>query len=154
VKELFPIYKEINTYPYLLDNSVEGNPDDIPPDAINKKTREIAFEYFKKQISEIDRIYHDLKGTGKTSTQLEDIVSASCFSRIDNLLIKNNISQYGKFDSENNTVQLITNEAKENDFYDLYNFAAINTILNGGQVYVLDGEQMPDGEDILAIYRF
>jgi hypothetical protein len=154
VKSLFPLYKEINTYPNLLENNIEGNPDDASPDSIKNSACNIASEYFYKQLDEINRMYHDLKGTGKTSTQLEDIVSASVFSRVENLLIKKNISQYGTFDAEENKVILATEGNGEKDTYELYNFAAINSIENGGQVYVLDEDQMPDGEDIIAIYRF
>jgi len=67
------------------------------------------------------------------------------------LLIKKNVSQWGDFNAEENKVHL----AEEgNGQYDLYNFAAANTISNGGQVYVLEEDQMPDGEDIIAMYRF
>ncbi len=154
VKELFPLYKEINTYPYLLETNVEGNPDDLSDDLIKNSALEIVSGYFHNQIDDINKIYHDLKGTGKTSTQLEDIVSASVFSRVENLLIKKNVYQYGTFDVEENNVQLAAEEHDQKGTYDLYNFAAINTIKNGGQVYVLDEEKMPDGQDIIAMYRF
>lgn len=154
VKELFPLYKEINTYSYLLETNVEGNPDDLSADLIKNRALEVVSGYFHNQIDNINKLYHDLKGTGKTSTQLEDIVSASVFSRIENMLIKENICQYGNFNAEENKVQLVAEGNGQKDAYDLYNFAAINTIANGGQVYVLDEEQMPDGEDIIAMYRF
>lgn len=154
VKELFPLYKEVNTYSNLLEKSVEGNPDDASPDSIKNSALDIASEYFYKQLDNINSMYHDLKGTGKTSTQLEDIVSASAFSRVENLLLKKNVSQYGRFDAEENKVQLVNKGNGEKGIYDLYNFAAISTIANGGQVYVLDEDQMPDGEDIIAMYRF
>jgi hypothetical protein len=154
VKELFPIYREINTYPYLLEKNIEGNPDEITPDLIHKNAWNIAKDYFDNQLEVINRMYHDLKGTGKTSTQLEDIVSAACFSRVENLLIKKNVSRPGKFDAEENKVYLPEEGNEHYDQYDLYNFAAINTISNGGQVYVLAEEQMPDGEDIIGMYRF
>jgi hypothetical protein len=70
---------------------------------------------------------------------------------VEQLLIKNNITQFGNFDPEENRVYL-AEEGKGQ--YDLYNFAAIKTISNGGKVYVLDDEHMPDGENIVALYRF
>jgi hypothetical protein len=70
------------------------------------------------------------------------------------LLIKKNVYQYGTFDAEENKVHLAAEENGQKGICDLYNFAAINTITNGGQVYVLDEEQIPDGEDIIAMYRF
>ncbi|MFW6173761.1 MAG: hypothetical protein ACOC5T_08455, partial [Elusimicrobiota bacterium] len=146
VNELFPLYKEINTYPYLLDKYIEGNPDEIAPDSIKKNAWDIASDYFYNQLENISNTYHDLKGTGKTSTLLEEVVSAAYFSRVENLLIKKNAYQYGKFDSEENKVYLADEDNGENNQYELYNFAAINTVSNGGQVYVLEEDQMPDGE--------
>ena len=154
VKALFPLYKEINTYPYLLEKNVEGNPDDVSSDSIKNSAWDIASEYFHKQLDDINKTYHDLKGTGKTSTDLEDIVSAASFSRVDTLLVKKNIAQYGLFESEENKVLIAEDGNEQQNNYDLYNFAAINTVSNGGQVYVLDEDKMPDSEDVVAIYRF
>lgn len=154
VKDIFPIYREANSYPYLLETSVEGNPDDANSDSIQKSSWNIVSDYFKKQLEDIHKIYHDLKGTGKTSIQLEDIVSAAYFSRVEHLLIKKNAFQLGKFDAEDNRVYLVEEGNGKFGQYDLYNFAAISTISNGGQVYVLEEEEIPDGEDIVAIYRF
>ena len=151
VRDLVPIYLEVNSYPYLLKETIEGNPDECSPDIIHKNALPIASDYFHSQLDNISSVYHDLKGTGKTSTQLEDIVSAAYFSRVEQLFIKSNTSQIGYFDPEENRVYLTEEGWK---LCDLYNLAAIKTISNGGQVFVLDGEKMPDGEDIIAFYRF
>jgi len=152
VKDLFPLYREVNSYAYLLEKNIEGNPDESTPDSISRSTCNIVSDYFRdQQLEGITRIYHDLKGTGKTSIQLEDIVSTSYFGRVEHLLIKKNVSQWGDFNAEENKVHLLE---EGNGQYDLYNFAATNTISNGGQVYVLEEDQMPDGEDIIAMYRF
>ena len=151
VKDLVPIYLEVNSYPYLLKETIEGNPDECTPDIIHKNALPIASDYFHSQLDNISSSYHNLKGTGKTSTQLEDVVSAAYFSRVEQLFIKSNTSQIGYFDPEENRVYL-TEESWQ--LCDLYNLAAIKTISNGGQVFLLDEEKMPDGEDIIAFYRF
>ena len=151
VKDLVPIYLEVNSYPYLLKETIEGNPDECSPDIIHKNALPIASDYFHSQLDNISSSYHNLKGTGKTSTQLEDVVSAAYFSRVEQLFIKSNTSQIGYFDPEENRVYL-TEESWQ--LCDLYNLAAIKTISNGGQVFLLDEEKMPDGEDIIAFYRF
>jgi hypothetical protein len=51
---------------------------------------------------------------------------------------------------DKNEIKLMGN----NKDYDLYNFAAVQTIKNGGNVYSLTKEEMPENEDILAIYRY
>lgn len=154
VKDLFPIYREVNSYPYLLENYIEGNPDETAPDSINRSAWDAVKDYFRNQLEDINKIYNDLKGTGKTSTQLEDIVSASNFSRVEYLLIKKNGPVFGRFDPEENKVYLEEEGNGQLNQYDLYNFAANKTISHGGHVYVLDEEEMPDGENIVAMYRF
>lgn len=151
VKDIFSSYSEVNSYPYLLGDSVEGNPDETPQDTIIKSTLPIASKYFDSQIDDINQVYHNIKGIGKTSTHLEEIVSAAYFSRVEQLLVKSNASQSGNFNPDENKVSLATEGEGE---YNLYNFAAINTIANGGQVYVLDEGKMPDKENIIAFYRF
>jgi hypothetical protein len=151
VKDLVPIYLEVNSYPYLLRETMEGNPDECSPDIIHKNALPIASDYYHSQLDNISSVYHDLKGTGKTSNHLEDIVSAAYFSRVEQLFIKSNTSQIGYFDPEENRVYLTEEGWK---LCDLYNLAAIKTISNGGKVFVLDGEKMPDGEDVIAFYRY
>jgi hypothetical protein len=43
---------------------------------------------------------------------------------------------------------------KNNKDYDLYNYAAVETIKNGGNVFSIEKTEMPEDEDILAIYRY
>ena len=140
------MYSEINS-PIVEEAWEESRWDSS--DIITKHLS-IVSKYFDSQIDGIDK--HTItKGTGKTSTHLEEIVSAAYFSRIEQLLVKNNISQNGIFDPDENKVSI---ESEGEDQYNLYNFAAIRTIANGGQVYVLDEEKMPDNENIIAFYRF
>mgnify|MGYP006291779577 FL=1 len=43
---------------------------------------------------------------------------------------------------------------KNNKDYDLYNYAAVETIKNGGTVFSIGKEEMPGKSDISAIYRY
>lgn len=154
VKDLFPLYREINNYPYLFDKNIEGNPDETNPNTIHDLSWNIVKGHFQSQVEEIYKLYHNIKGTGKTSTLLDEIVSAAYFSRVENLLIKKHVFQFGDFDSEENKVHLEEDGRLRYNQYDLYNYAAIKTLSNGGQVYVLEENEMPDGENMIAFFRF
>lgn len=154
VKDIFSTYSGINTYPYLMKEGIEGNPDEVSADTILKSVFPLTSDYFHNQLDEIVNAYHNVKGTGKTSVQFEKIVSAAYFKRVEQLIIKNNVSQFGYFDVEENIAHIDERADEEKDVYDLYNFAAINTIANGGQVYILNEDKMPDNENIIAFYRF
>jgi len=151
VKDIFATYSAINTYPFLLKDNMEGNPDECTTDLVLKGSAPLVADYFDKQLDDIINTYHNVKGTGKTSAQLEEIVSAAYFSRVEQLIVKNNAFQSGNFDPEENKVRFMERGLGQ---YNLYNFAVIKTIANGGQAYTLDEEKMPDGKDIIAFFRY
>ena len=59
---------------------------------------------------------------------------------------------WGTFNKEDNELQL-HNERQNND-ENLVDKAVIKTILNGGEVHLLERERMPDGREIAAFFRY
>lgn len=151
VEELYSLYKTINTYEYLLDDFVHGNPDRLKPDEIYKKCwKYVSKEFLKEEWEAIEK-YNNLKENGKTSDQVDEIVPAAYYSKVEDLLVKENSLKYGKFIPEDNQVSV---DGDRKDKYDLYNYALMQTISHGGNVYLLEEELMPDDLDIAAIYRY
>jgi hypothetical protein len=60
--------------------------------------------------------------------------------------------KWGEFDSKNTIVELHTEP--EPDDEDMLDFAAFHTLLNGGRVYTLESEDMPNGLIVAAIFRY
>ncbi len=147
---LFSHYQNINTYPHMLNKNVNGNPEKISSDKLHGKSLQLIEPHLHDYTDEVLTKYGELKNTDKSSEDLEDIIEASYFSKVDTLLLNKTAEKEGFFDKDNNKVQ------KDNSYkdYDLYNFAALHVINNGGKVYPLRSEEMPDGVDIAAIYRY
>jgi len=59
---------------------------------------------------------------------------------------------WGKFDPGTLSVDL--HPEPEPDDEDMLDFAAIHTLLNGGTVYAVEPEQVPDAAPSAAIFRF
>ena len=70
--------------------------------------------------------------------------------KVELLLLSNSANKQGNYDLSNDT---IIEEEPGHDF-DLYNYAVLNTILNGGKVFLLSDEQMPNDSEIGAVYRY
>ncbi|RCW43771.1 hypothetical protein [Halanaerobium sp. MA284_MarDTE_T2] len=147
---LFSHYQNINTYPHMLNKNVNGNPEKIPSDKLYEKSLQLIEPHLHDYTDEVLAKYGELKNTDKSSEDLEDIIEAAYFSKVDTLLLDKTAKKEGFFDKDNNKVK------KDNSIrdYDLYNFAALNVIKNGGKVYSLNSEEMPDGTYIAAIYRY
>jgi hypothetical protein len=152
VEYLFPIYREANTYPRLIDEGIPGNPQATSTEALHRSAMKIVKPFFQKAENEAVAQYRRSSGTGLTSTDIREILPAGAHGRIGLLFIAAGRRNVGRFDSANGTVELYgrTEAAGE----DLLETAAIQTFLNGGSVYILTPEKMPEAGDLAAVFRY
>jgi hypothetical protein len=68
------------------------------------------------------------------------------------LFILKGYQQWGLFDPGSNKVLL--HEKLEAGSEGLHDFAAIQTFLNGGPVFILSPEKMPDESPLAAVFRY
>ena len=107
------------------------------------------FSQSRKQ--DIDK-FNQLADTDEASSQIEQIVSAAVTGQVDTLFVAKNARDWGEFDPQSNKVTLHS-EAKE-ESTDLVDLAATKTYLQGGKVYILELQEMPDNTAMSAIFRY
>jgi hypothetical protein len=71
---------------------------------------------------------------------------------MDVLFVAVGVQRWGFYDLETRTVHL--HKEPEPGDEDLLDFAAVYTILNGGTVFALRPEEMPDQALLLALFRY
>ncbi len=147
---LFHYYQKVNSYNHLFDKFINGNPESLKENAIHEKTWDVVKEYIQEQKQEIIEEFKELKGTSKTSLDIKMIVPDAFYSKVYSLLIDGNRELKGYFDNQRNKVHMVKDGK---DSYDLFNFAAILTLRNGGEVYVFE-DMVPEGINIEAINRY
>jgi hypothetical protein len=151
VEYLFPIYKTANTYPFLLDDLVRGNPDELSGQDLQNQALPLVERVCREKEEKAISDYREKAGTGLTSTNMEEVVPSARHSKVDTLFVVAGLLRWGVVDGIKNKV--FFHETRQPESYDLLNFAAIQTLLHGGSVYVLPKERMP-GEWIAAIFRY
>jgi len=149
---LFPIYSEVNTYPFLLAEGVAGNPKRMNNEQIHKQAWQIVRPYFQRSEDEAIAQYRQSQGTGLTSNDIAEIVSAAFHGKVGLLFVALGLQQWGTFNPEKDTIQL--HAKREPGSEDLLDLAAIQTYLNGGTVFALPAEHMPDGLRLAAVFRY
>lgn len=152
VEYLIPIFKEANSYPYIVEDSIFGNPDEFRPEDIHSKAWPILLPFFSKEENEAKERFFELKNKGQTSQSIDEILFAAYHGRIDSLFIANDEQIWGKFDLEKQTLE-VHKDNQSGDF-DFLNIAAIQTILNGGVVFSVDTENVPGEKQLSGIFRY
>ncbi len=152
VDHLAPMYQEANKYPLLLDQIIQGNPDNISAEELHKNAWEIIQPYAQKKQDEAMERYYEQKGTGKTSNNIQEIIPAAFHGRIDILFVAVGVQRWGRYDPDHNALHLPDTPLPGDE--DLLDLAAAQTYLNGGTVYAVEPKNMPDTEPLAALLRW
>lgn len=152
VEYLFPIYREVNTFPHLIEEGIPGNPKGASSDSHYRAALKIVTPFFQKAENDAIAQYRQSSGTGLTSADIREIVPDASHGRIGMLFIAAGSRNWGVFHRESGVVEL--HQKPEADDEDLLEIAAIQTYLNGGSVFILPPEKMPAPKDAVAVFRY
>jgi hypothetical protein len=152
VDYLFPIYKEANSYPRLLEEMIAGNPESLKAEALRQEAWAIAQPVILKGQREAEAKYRQLAGTGRASNQLAEIAPAAFNGRVESLFVAVGAQRWGSFDLDRAEIHL--REEPQPGDEDLLDFSALQTFLNGGAVYTVEPENVPGGGLLAAVFRY
>jgi Bacterial archaeo-eukaryotic release factor family 3 len=152
VDYLHPIYKEVNSYPHLMDEGIAGNPERLSAGELHELTWTIVKPYFQKAQQEAVNRYREFASSGRASNRVRKIILAASHGRIELLFVIPDFQQWGKFDPGTDEIHLHKKEKTGDE--DLLEFTAIQTLLNGGNVYVVEPGTMPDTGSLAAVFRY
>jgi len=155
VEYMHPLYREVNDYPHLLEEGIEGSPDRWNAEELHKQAWKIVEPLFARAQQEAMERYKQFAGSknGRALNDLKKIIRAALRGQVETLFVVANLQKWGRFDHESNSIQL-HEEAPQPDDEDLLDLAAVQTILNRGTVHVLQAEELPDTSPIAAILRY
>lgn len=149
---LFPIYQKVNDYKEMLDKHISGNPSNMDWHTLHEKAWSIVQPHFDKERQEKIEQFKQLEGTQASST-VDQVVPAALNGKVDTLFLQNSTDIWGIYQPEKNKVEVHKEHNAPN--VSLMNLAAINVFQQGGKVYLMEEEDMPDSmSEINALYRY
>jgi len=152
VDYLHPLYREANTYRYLLEDGVIGNPDDLSAKQLHELAWAIVEPHFLKEQELAVECYQQSKGTGLTTDRIEEAAPAAYDGRIDTLFVPLGVRRWGSFDPESR--QVVLHEERMPDDEDLMDYTAVMTLSRRGAVYVVEPAEIPDQKEMAALFRY
>jgi Bacterial archaeo-eukaryotic release factor family 7 len=152
VEYYFPIYREANSYPHLVEGGVAGNPEAESIDNLHERAFSLVAPLFERERHQAAARYRELAGTGRTSNRVIETVPAAIDGRVDVLFVAVGVQAWGNRDEASG--QILRHDTPEPGDFDLLDLAAVRTLVQGGSVYALAPEDMPDESPLAAILRY
>jgi hypothetical protein len=150
---MIPLYRAVNTYSHVSDEQINHNPDDLDALELHRRALKIVGPQFDSERNDKLAVFQQLHGTGRTSNNIAEVLMAAGGGRVDTLFLENRSDIWGLYDSADHQVQVHDKHTRENK--SLMNDVAVETLLRGGEVYLLEKDEMPDrASKINALFRY
>jgi hypothetical protein len=154
VEYLLPIYGDANTYHYLAESGIVGNPDELKAAELHQQAWEIVEPIFANAQQQAADRYRKLAGnrSKEASSDLRTVVKAAAYGGVETLFVDLEVKRWGHFNREAN--QVIVNAESEAGDMDLLDFAAAQTLTHSGTVFAVPSDLVPGNGDLAAIFRY
>ena len=151
LKDNLSLYKKVNNYGRLVEDSIEFNPDELSDQEIRDKGWSVIQKHFLKDMySSLEKFSE--QADGKVSNNLGDIVEATIQGRSQTIFISKDEKKWGVFDECEQTVHY-SSKPKNGDI-ELLNWLSITGRKKGTNVYMLPKNDMPMRSTVAAEFRF
>ena len=150
-RSLFPQYRSINQYPYLLGECLAGDADLYSHDELRGRAWALVEPFYARSRDMAAALFIKFDGTERASNDTPELVFAAQAGLIDSLFVALDAVQWGMVDWQRRTVKPAGVHQRRAE--ELLDYIAVQTFLNRGMVYVVDPRQVRGGRPAAAIYR-
>lgn len=144
------LYQEINNYPLLIKAGI-GGADDMPPQKLLQKALPVVKPVFRQRRKKAIKEFREKIDEGLASNNFSKVFNAAKDGRIETLFVPVGKQKWGTFDKQSDELEL-HERAKPGD-KDLLCVASFKTLEEGGEVFVVLPEQMPDNSIIAGVLK-
>lgn len=130
------MYRRVNSYPHLLEQAIPAAFGGLKPNELHARAQEIVREHLIGPLQKAMAQFERLRNAGRMLFEVKAILNNAQDGRVAQLFLTEDA------------------EVKGDDGSDVLNQAALETLLHGGQVFVLKPEQAPDKAPAAAVLRY
>lgn len=152
IGHLHSIYQDVNSYPHLIESGVLENPEQMEPDDLLSKAWAAVELVFSQNERAAAETYFELKNRGRASGRLQEVIQAAADGRVDCLFVPLNEQRWGVYDMASRHISL--RRKAQSGAEDLFDLAAMHTLVNGGKVFAVTRDHMPDKSSLAAVFRY
>ncbi len=153
VEALDAIYRSVNSYPHLADQSLRGNPERQSAAALASAARDVLDTLYRERIARWHERYQRRLNEDRATTDLARSARAATAGAVASLLVDMDQVVNGTVNETDGTVTFA--ESAGADSYGVADEVARRVLLTGGEVLSVRAEDMPEpGKPVAAILRY
>jgi hypothetical protein len=146
------LYAEVATYPHLLAEGIEGNPDNLSPAELQSRGWSLVADHFSRERQTALAHFGEGAARGLTASRHDDVVLAAHDGRVSALFVGLGVRRWGQVSVDERRVEV--HESFEPGDEDLVDATVVQSLLTGASVYVMPPSEVPNGEGIAALLRY
>lgn len=146
------MFRDVSDYPKIVEAVVEGSPERLRPDELHDRAWPLIEKILAERLTTVIDRFHDLTGSGRSATDVAELVVAAGQGRVDSLLIGEDAPEvWGDYDEANAKVEISSQRSPMD--HDLIDLAASLTLRHGGGVHLVD-RSIADDIVVAAVLRY
>ncbi|HOW74595.1 MAG TPA: hypothetical protein P5102_10700 [Candidatus Competibacteraceae bacterium] len=152
VESLGAIYRSVSTYPHLLPEGLEGNPERKSEAELASAARVLLDEVYRGRITAWRALFEQRGNEGRASADIVQVARAATFGAVQSLLVDMDHVVHGTVAETDGAVTLAAGPSA--DSYGVVDEIARRVLLSGGQVLSVRQADIPDSKPLAAILRY
>jgi hypothetical protein len=153
VEGLGAIYRSVNTYPHLIAQGIEGNPERLSDAELATAARAVFDALHQSQIADWQDLYRARLNEDRATSDLVRAARAATYGAVGSLLVDMDQAVHGTVDETDGRV--VFAESAGADSYGVADEVARRVLGSGGQVLAVRAADMPEpGQPVAAILRW
>jgi len=149
---LFPIYREVNTYPQLLETPIAGNSEHWDVAELHRRAEAILEPCRRRELEHDVAQFERLVGAQRTADLLTDVLTAAHEGAVESLFVASGRSVWGRYEADIGRLEMTYPGDPSGD--DLLDLAACQTLKHRGRVHLLPAAEVPHGVIAAALLRY
>jgi hypothetical protein len=149
---LVSIYRSVNSYPHLLEDVIEGNPDSKLDAELVSEVRPILDRMYNDELLRLRELFGARQAQGRAVTDLADVARAATFGAVDTLLVDIEQSIDGDIDEQTGLITTASDDG--GSIYGVTDEIARRVLLSRGRVLAVRSDDVPGNGAAAALLRY
>ncbi len=146
------LFQKVSNNLSLLPDGIDVNPKSVETSELAERAWNVMEPYYFGIIEKACDVYQQSKSKGMGSDSLSEVAAAAAASRVDTLMIEDNLQIPGKIISDTGIIEKGDLENPEMD--DLLDDLGELVTKMGGKVMVIPHEKMPTHTGVACVFRY